>query len=164
VHGVGVSCFFRPSEGASGGLPCLQLRPDSLTGPPAQGYQPTVTTKQKTLAVEEHENTRRRQPSPPSPRIFFARWRWICRPSHSYCRRRWTLSSTNRVCYEAFPHRSIIANWVSAAEVALKHEETKPGFSLLLLNIVASEALPLNTRLSGALCFKNFIKFNWVVS
>ena len=50
------------------------------------------------------------------------------------------------------------------AEIALKAEEKKPGFSLLLLNIVASESLPLNTRLSGALCFKNFIKFNWVVS
>lgn len=48
------------------------------------------------------------------------------------------------------------------AEAALKLEEAKPGFSLLLLNIVASESLPLNTRLSGALCFKNFIKFNWV--
>jgi exportin-2 (importin alpha re-exporter) len=50
------------------------------------------------------------------------------------------------------------------AEIALKAEEKKPGFSLLLLNIVALESLPLNTRLSGALCFKNFIKFNWVVS
>jgi exportin-2 (importin alpha re-exporter) len=49
------------------------------------------------------------------------------------------------------------------AEIALKAEEKKPGFSLLLLNIVASESLLLNTRLSGALCFKNFIKFNWVV-
>jgi hypothetical protein len=49
------------------------------------------------------------------------------------------------------------------AENALKIEEKKSGFSLLLLNIVASESLPLNTRLSGALCFKNFIKFNWVV-
>jgi len=49
------------------------------------------------------------------------------------------------------------------AEIALKAEEKKPGFSLLLLNIVASEALPQNTRLSGALCFKNFIRFHWVV-
>ncbi|TAQ83709.1 hypothetical protein B7494_g7965 [Chlorociboria aeruginascens] len=48
------------------------------------------------------------------------------------------------------------------AELALKAEETKPGFSLLLLSIVASEALPFNTRLSGALCFKNFIRFNYV--
>ncbi|RKF55093.1 Importin alpha re-exporter [Golovinomyces cichoracearum] len=47
------------------------------------------------------------------------------------------------------------------AEAALKVEERKPGFSLLLLNVVASDNLPLNTRLSGALCFKNFIKFNW---
>ncbi len=56
-----------------------------------------------------------------------------------------------------------VANF-SIAEAALKHEEQHPGFSLLLLNIVASESLPLNTRLSGALVFKNFIKFNWVVS
>jgi hypothetical protein len=49
------------------------------------------------------------------------------------------------------------------AEVALKQEENKPNFSLLLLQIVSTEDLPLNTRLAGALCFKNFIKFNWVV-
>jgi exportin-2 (importin alpha re-exporter) len=49
------------------------------------------------------------------------------------------------------------------AEAALKNEETKPGFSLLLLQIVAPETHPLNTRLSGALYFKNFIKYNWVV-
>ncbi|KAK2628640.1 hypothetical protein QTJ16_001743 [Diplocarpon rosae] len=48
------------------------------------------------------------------------------------------------------------------AEAALKNEERQPGFSLLLLNIVASESLPLTTRLSGALVFKNYIKFNWV--
>ncbi|OWP00452.1 importin alpha re-exporter [Marssonina coronariae] len=50
----------------------------------------------------------------------------------------------------------------NSTEAALKNEEQQPGFSLLLLNIVASESLPLNTRLSGALVFKNFIKFNWV--
>ena len=55
------------------------------------------------------------------------------------------------------------ANNFIIAEAALKLEEKKPGFSLLLLNIVASDSLPLNTRLSGALCFKNFIKFNYVV-
>ncbi|KAH8821523.1 CAS/CSE protein [Xylogone sp. PMI_703] len=48
------------------------------------------------------------------------------------------------------------------AEAALKAEETKPGFSLLLLNIVASEALPLTTRLSAALAFKNFIRRSYV--
>ncbi|KAH8683367.1 CAS/CSE protein [Tricladium varicosporioides] len=48
------------------------------------------------------------------------------------------------------------------AEDALKNEETKAGFSLLLLNIVASDNFIPNTRLSAALCFKNFIKFNWV--
>jgi exportin-2 (importin alpha re-exporter) len=53
---------------------------------------------------------------------------------------------------------------IYTAEIALKQEETKPNFSLLLLQIVSTEDLPLNTRLAGALCFKNFIKFNWVVS
>ncbi|CZT50240.1 probable importin-alpha export receptor [Rhynchosporium secalis] len=48
------------------------------------------------------------------------------------------------------------------AEAALKNEEQHPGYSLLLLNVVASESLPLNTRLSGALAFKNFLKYNWV--
>ncbi|RDW70293.1 Cse1-domain-containing protein [Coleophoma crateriformis] len=48
------------------------------------------------------------------------------------------------------------------AEAALKAEEQKPGFSLILLSIVANESLPLNTRLSAALLFKNFIKFNYV--
>ncbi|KAK2739185.1 importin-alpha export receptor [Myotisia sp. PD_48] len=47
------------------------------------------------------------------------------------------------------------------AEAALKQEETKPGFSILLLQITASAA-PYNTRLASALCFKNFIKRNWV--
>lgn len=51
----------------------------------------------------------------------------------------------------------------ATAEALLRIEERKPGFSLLLLNIVAADHLPLSSRLSGALCLKNFIKFNWVV-
>jgi exportin-2 (importin alpha re-exporter) len=58
---------------------------------------------------------------------------------------------------------TFVADYLPIAEDALKLEQQKPGFSLLLLNIVASETFPPNTRLSGALCFKNFIKFNWVV-
>jgi hypothetical protein len=53
--------------------------------------------------------------------------------------------------------------WRSPAEAALKLEETKPNYSLLLLQIVASNDLPINTRLSSALYFKNFIRFNYVV-
>lgn len=49
-----------------------------------------------------------------------------------------------------------------AAEAAIQQEHTKPGFSLTLLQIVASDASPQNTRLSAALYFKNFIKRNWV--
>jgi exportin-2 (importin alpha re-exporter) len=45
----------------------------------------------------------------------------------------------------------------------LKQEQTKPGFSLVLLNIVASAPLPPTTRLSAALAFKNFIRTNYVV-
>ncbi|KAJ5778914.1 hypothetical protein N7457_006634 [Penicillium paradoxum] len=48
-----------------------------------------------------------------------------------------------------------------AAEITLRQEEQKPGFSLQLLHITASEATPYNTRLASALCFKNFIKRNW---
>ncbi|KAI1500957.1 chromosome segregation protein [Biscogniauxia marginata] len=48
------------------------------------------------------------------------------------------------------------------AENALKLEEKKPQFSLSLLKIVASESLEPKIRLSGALCFKNFIRHNYV--
>ncbi|KAL1987176.1 hypothetical protein VTN96DRAFT_4782 [Rasamsonia emersonii] len=47
------------------------------------------------------------------------------------------------------------------AELALRQEEKKPGFSLSLLQITASANYPYNTRLASALCFKNFIKRNW---
>jgi len=47
------------------------------------------------------------------------------------------------------------------AEIALRQEEKKPGFSLSLLQITASATYPYNTRLAAALCFKNFIKRNW---
>lgn len=48
-----------------------------------------------------------------------------------------------------------------SAEITLRQEEQKPGFSLQLLHITASETTPYNTRLASALCFKNFIKRNW---
>ncbi|KAI1823352.1 CAS/CSE protein [Xylaria intraflava] len=48
------------------------------------------------------------------------------------------------------------------AENALKLEQKKPQFSLQLLKIVATESLDQKTRLSGALCFKNFIRHNYV--
>ncbi|KAJ5634350.1 hypothetical protein N7528_002192 [Penicillium herquei] len=47
------------------------------------------------------------------------------------------------------------------AESALRQEEQKPGFSLQLLHITASESHPNNIRLASALCFKNFIKRSW---
>jgi exportin-2 (importin alpha re-exporter) len=48
-----------------------------------------------------------------------------------------------------------------AAELKIRSEERKPGFSLLLLQITASNAFPYNTRLASALFFKNFIKRSW---
>ncbi|KAI0472065.1 chromosome segregation protein [Xylariaceae sp. FL0804] len=48
------------------------------------------------------------------------------------------------------------------AEAALKLEEKKPQFSLQLLKIVATDSLEPKIRLSGALCFKNFIRHNYV--
>ncbi|TKA76115.1 hypothetical protein B0A49_03516 [Cryomyces minteri] len=47
------------------------------------------------------------------------------------------------------------------AEAAIKQEETRPGFSLALLRIVATDSYPGTTRLASALFFKNFIKRNW---
>ncbi|KAF7194299.1 Importin alpha re-exporter [Pseudocercospora fuligena] len=48
------------------------------------------------------------------------------------------------------------------AERSLKAEETKPGFSLALLQIVAADTFPQQTRLASALFFKNFVRRNWV--
>ncbi|KAI1662950.1 Cse1-domain-containing protein [Daldinia decipiens] len=48
------------------------------------------------------------------------------------------------------------------AENELKVEEKKPQFSLQLLKIVATESLQPKTRLAGALCFKNYIRHNYV--
>ncbi|KAL7625491.1 importin-alpha export receptor [Parahypoxylon ruwenzoriense] len=48
------------------------------------------------------------------------------------------------------------------AEADLKREEKKPQFALQLLKIVATENLEPKIRLSGALCFKNFIRHNYV--
>jgi exportin-2 (importin alpha re-exporter) len=50
----------------------------------------------------------------------------------------------------------------STAEATIAQEQTKPGFSLVLLQIVASNAAPSTVRLASALYFKNFIKRNWV--
>lgn len=47
------------------------------------------------------------------------------------------------------------------AELKIRSEEKKPGFSFLLLQITASDAFPYNTRLASALFFKNFIKRSW---
>ena len=56
-----------------------------------------------------------------------------------------------------------LINKLSTAEAALKQESTKPQYSLALLNIVNSDTLPPNTRLSAALAFKNFIRSSYVV-
>lgn len=50
---------------------------------------------------------------------------------------------------------------INQAELALRQEETKPGFSLQLLQIAASPSYPYSTRLASALLFKNFIRRNW---
>lgn len=52
----------------------------------------------------------------------------------------------------------------SSAEQTLKAQETNPGFSLALLQIVNTDSFPQATRLAAALFFKNFIRRNWVVS
>lgn len=61
------------------------------------------------------------------------------------------------------PRSLVLINKRSAAEAALKQEAARPQYSLTLLNIVNSDSLPINTRLSAALAFKNFIRSNYVV-
>ncbi|KKA27869.1 hypothetical protein TD95_003231 [Thielaviopsis punctulata] len=48
------------------------------------------------------------------------------------------------------------------AEAALRYEQKKPQYSLALLKLVASDALPTNTRLAAALAFKNLIRTEYV--
>ena len=50
---------------------------------------------------------------------------------------------------------------VNTAELSLRAEEQKPGFSISLLQIAQSDSYPLTTRLASAICFKNLIKRNW---
>ncbi|KAK9239017.1 Cse1-domain-containing protein [Lipomyces kononenkoae] len=47
------------------------------------------------------------------------------------------------------------------SEQSLRAAEVQPGFSILLLQIVASTDFPQTIRLAGALFFKNFIRRRW---
>lgn len=49
------------------------------------------------------------------------------------------------------------------AEAAIGEAEKKPGFSISLLQIVATEGYGATARLASALYFKNYIKRNWTV-
>jgi hypothetical protein len=71
----------------------------------------------------------------------------------------WILDRTSKA-NSHLRRRQIITDSLTA-EIALRQEERKPDFSLCLLQITASTSHPYNTRLSSALCFKNFIKRNW---
>lgn len=52
---------------------------------------------------------------------------------------------------------------VHTAEAAIGEAEKKPGFSVSLLQIVATEGYGATARLASALYFKNYIKRNWTV-
>ena len=54
-----------------------------------------------------------------------------------------------------------VVDFQCTGETALRQQENKPGFSLVLLHLTASNNYPYNTRLASALFFKNFIKRNW---
>ncbi|KAL8771323.1 MAG: hypothetical protein Q9209_003228 [Squamulea sp. 1 TL-2023] len=56
---------------------------------------------------------------------------------------------------------SLDPNKNKQAETALLQEQKKPGFSLSLLSIVASDAYSSTTRLASALYFKNHIRRYW---
>jgi exportin-2 (importin alpha re-exporter) len=80
-------------------------------------------------------------------------WSWWC-PCHAL------LCSV----LHTFPTATAISartRLTKAAEAALRNEETKPGFSIALLHIVATASYPINIRLGSALCFKNFVRRSW---
>ncbi|KAJ2902204.1 putative chromosome segregation protein [Zalerion maritima] len=47
------------------------------------------------------------------------------------------------------------------AERELKVAQATSQFSIALLKVVATDSLPIHTRLAGSLCFKNFIRSNY---
>lgn len=53
---------------------------------------------------------------------------------------------------------------ILVAELALLQKEREPGFSVTLLQIVATASYEDVTRLAGSLYFKNFIRKWWTVS
>jgi len=59
--------------------------------------------------------------------------------------------------------KSLIPSESKSAEQALRNAEAQPGFSIMLLHIVANASYDGTVRLAGALYFKNFIKRNWTV-
>lgn len=52
---------------------------------------------------------------------------------------------------------------IHTAEAAIGEAEKKSGFSVSLLQIVATEGYGATARLASALYFKNYIKRNWTV-
>lgn len=52
---------------------------------------------------------------------------------------------------------------ILSAELALRQEERQPGFSVTLLQIVATPDCDDVTRLASSLYFKNFIRRWWTV-
>lgn len=52
---------------------------------------------------------------------------------------------------------------IQTAEHELRRAETQPGFSIALLQIVASTTYTANTRFASAIFFKNFVIRNWTV-
>lgn len=58
--------------------------------------------------------------------------------------------------------QSILPQYAKQAELSLKSIEAKPGFAVNLLHVIASTNLSNQTRLAGALFFKNLVRRKWV--
>lgn len=58
--------------------------------------------------------------------------------------------------------QSILPQYAKQAELSLKSIESQPGFSVNLLHVIASTNLSNQTRLAGALFFKNLIRRKWI--
>jgi hypothetical protein len=90
-------------------------------------------------------------------------WLPISKPLLASSRPVSTRSRADRVCCKRITY--IIDPCLTSipAEQALKAQESTPGFSLALLQIVNTDSFPQATRLAAALFFKNFVRRNWVV-
>lgn len=91
-------------------------------------------------------------------------WPLTCRAWLGSWRRVLILHRTSKVSQSLLHVPSCFRHLIfHTAEAAIGEAEKSPGFSISLLQIVATEGYGATARLASALYFKNYIKRNWTV-